>query len=122
MAISKKGLRSIIIDGEKYYWKFKEKIIVFHSEFTNGILTIDFGFFDIWLYVNDEENRPPDFEPKSITPKFVRESVQFALRKGWKENKMEIVFRDGIYKVKEDFNNIKQQWNKKIYKIELSKT
>ena len=101
MAISKKGLRKITVNGQKFYWKFNEKIIVRSDEFKNSLLIIDFGWYDVWLYVNDKENRPPDFEPKIVTPQFVSESISFALAENWKEYKMEIEFTNGLYKKKE---------------------
>lgn len=101
MAISKKGLRNIMVNGQKFYWKFNEKVIVSSDEFKNSLLIIDFGWYDVWLYVNDKENRPPDFEPKSVTPRFVSESIFFALAEDWKEGKMKIEFTNGRYKKKE---------------------
>lgn len=101
MAISKKGMRTITVNGQKFYWKFRDKVIVSSSEFENSILIVDFGWFDVWLYVNDKENRPPDFEPKSVTPKFVSESISFAIAEGWREGKMELRFRNGQYNKKE---------------------
>ena len=101
MAISKKGMRSIIVNGQKFNWKFNEKVIVNSDEFKNSLLIIDFGWYDVWLFVNDKKNKPADFEPKSVTPKFVSESISFALAEGWKEGKMEIEFANGEYKKKE---------------------
>ncbi len=100
MAISKKGLRNLVVNGQKFYWKFNEKVIVNSDEFKNGILIIDFGWYDVWLFVNDKENEPADFEPKSVTPKFVSKSISFALVEGWKDGKMEIEFTNGQYKKK----------------------
>ncbi|WP_378174094.1 hypothetical protein [Aquimarina sp. SS2-1] len=100
MAISKKGLRSITVDGQKFYWKFDGKVMVYSDQIKNGLLIVDFGWYDTWLFVNDNDNRPSDFEPKSVTPKFVSESISFALTKGWKEGKMEIEFKKGSYKKK----------------------
>lgn len=101
MAISKKGRRKIIVNGQKFYWKFNEKVFVNFAESKNSLLIVDFGWYDVWLFVNDKENRPPDFEPKSVTPKFVKDAISFALKKGWKEGKMEIMFRRGKYTLKE---------------------
>ena len=97
MAISKKGLRKIIVENHKFYWKFSGKIIVTSEEIKNGHLTVDFCWYDIWLYVNDKENRPPDFEPKIVTPKFVSESISYALNQGWEEGKALLEFRNGNY-------------------------
>ncbi|MBD0404912.1 hypothetical protein [Flammeovirga sp. EKP202] len=99
MAISKKGLRSIIVNRQQFYWKFNGKVIVSSYEFRNSLLIVDFGWYDVWLYVNDKENRPPDFEPKSVTPKFVSDSIIYALTQGWDYGKMEIEFRNGDYKI-----------------------
>ena len=100
MAISKKGLRKTAVDNLKFYWKFNEKVFVISDETKNSLLIVDFGWYDVWLYANDRENRPPDFEPKSVTPKFVSESITYALNKGWDDGKMEIEFRNGDYKKK----------------------
>jgi len=100
MAISKKGLRSITVNGQQFYWKFNGKVIVISDEIKNSFLIVDFGWYDVWLYVNDKENRPPNFEPKSVTPKFVCDSIIYALTQGWDDGKMEIEFRNGDYKIK----------------------
>lgn len=100
MAISKKGLRKIVIEYDVFYWRFNEKVFVNSEKYKNSLLIVDFGWHDVWLYVNDKENQLPDFEPKSVTPKFVRESIFFALSKGWKEGKMGIEFTNGNYQVK----------------------
>lgn len=100
MTVSKKELRKINVRGINYYWKFNEKVYVFDDVVKGSLLIVDFGWYDVWLYVNDKENRPPDFEPKSVTPKFVRESILFAITKGWDKGKMEIEFRNGKYKLK----------------------
>lgn len=100
MAISKKGLRKINVEGKNYYWKFNEKVYIVGDGIAGSLLIVDIGWYDVWLYVNDKENRPPDFEPKSVTPKFVSESILFALTQGWDKGKMEIEFRNGNYKLK----------------------
>ena len=100
MAISKKCLRKIAVDNRKFYWKFNEKVFVISDETKNSLLIVDFGWYDVWLYTNDRGNRPPDFEPKRVTPKFVSESITYALNQGWDDGKMEIEFRNGDYKRK----------------------
>lgn len=100
MAIPKKGLRKIVVDNREFYWKFNEKIFVTSDEANNSLLIVDFGWYDVWLYANDKENSPPDFEPKSVTPQFVSESITYALIQGWDDQKMEIEFRNGHYKKK----------------------
>lgn len=99
MALAKKGSRKIVVDGKQFRWKFREIISVVPEEGPKGILTIDFGYYDVWDYANDEENRPPDFEPQLATPSFVAQSIKYAMSKGWEQGKMEIKFRNGIYSV-----------------------
>ena len=101
MAISKKGFRKITVDKRVFYWKFSEKVLVTCDEIKNSLLIVDFGWYDVWLYVNDKENRPSDFEPKTVTPKFVSESISFALKNGWKDGKIEIEFKSGLYSKKQ---------------------
>jgi len=55
MAISKKGFRKIIVDERLFYWKFNKKIFVISNKIRNSLLIIDFGWYDVWLYVNDKE-------------------------------------------------------------------
>lgn len=100
MAISKKGLRKIIVDNQEFYWKFNEKVFVFSEEAKNRLLIVDFGWYDVWLYLNNQGDRPPDFAPKNVTPKFISESITYALAQGWEDGKMEIEFRNGAYKKK----------------------
>jgi hypothetical protein len=37
--------------------------------------------------MNDKKNRPPDFEPKIVTPEFVRLEIKFALENKWDTKK-----------------------------------
>ena len=99
MAISTKGLRAIIVSKQEFYWKFNGKIFIYSNLIKNMSLIVDFGWYDNLLFVNDIENRPPDFNPKVATPKFVGESIAFALSQGWQEGKMEIEFKNGLYKI-----------------------
>jgi len=98
MAISKKGLRKIVVADKTYYWRFTERIWVINEE-EKRTLQIDFGWYDKWLYVNDKENRPPDFEPQTVTPKFVSSSILFAIENGWTKNNMQLSYRDGKYEI-----------------------
>ncbi|MCB9222748.1 MAG: hypothetical protein H6582_01120 [Crocinitomicaceae bacterium] len=92
MAIAKKGFRKIVVNGLPFHWKFNEKIIIAGGENGNGLLTVDFGWYDIWLYVNDQENEPPPYEPKRVTPEFVKKCIVFALSKEWKPDQSSSVF------------------------------
>jgi hypothetical protein len=80
---NKRGFRKITIDGRNFYWKLDHVIDVRPESKQQNKLTIDFGWFDTWLYMNDKENRPPDFAPRNVTPAFVRLAIQFALKHEW---------------------------------------
>lgn len=100
MAISKKGLRSIVVNGEIFFWKFNKKVFVTSNNPDNSLLIIDFGWYDVWDYANSADQRPPDFEPKIATPKFVSSSVLYALNNGWQKGTLEIKYREGNYFLK----------------------
>lgn len=102
MALSRKGLRPIVVDGNNFHWKFAGKVFVIPDEDEKSLLTIDFGRFDVWLYVNDAENRPPEFEPRVVTPKFVAESIQYAKTIGWPKGRIEIEFKEACYRLKQN--------------------
>ena len=97
MAISRKGFRKIVVDSKHYLWKFNKEIIVVESP-TQAYLTIDFGWYDEWLYIKNPENAPPDFKPRSVTPKFVRQGITFAKSHDWKQH-MKLKFANNIFTV-----------------------
>jgi hypothetical protein len=33
---------------------------------------INIGYFDVWLYIKDDENKPEGYEPKIVTPSFIK--------------------------------------------------
>ena len=97
MAISKKELRKITVEDRQFYWRFNGKVFIIPEENPNRLLVVDFGWYDVWDHIHDGENRPPDFEPQIATPKFVRDSILYALSLGWNESKMEIQYKNGTY-------------------------
>lgn len=52
-----------------------------------------YRWFDEWLYINDKESRPADFQPKIITPAFVRQAILSGLENGWDIQKKSGLFR-----------------------------
>lgn len=109
MAVAKKGLRKIVVQDQTFYWKFNEKIIIMGGENGSGLLITDFGWFDVWLYVNDKKNRPEPHEPQQVTPEFVSKCIQYALAEKWNpENStaMNIYYRNNEFSLtKPDSNN-----------------
>lgn len=99
MAIAKKGLRIIVVEGKTFSWKFNEKVFVTSEE--DGLLVVDFGWYDVWLYVNKVE-KPPEFTPAIATPGFVRQAILFAISEGWQAQQMEMQFRNGTFRMIEN--------------------
>lgn len=79
----KRGFRKIVVDGREFSWRFKRKIQICPASNKDNKLVVDFGWYDGWLYLNDRANTPPDYEPKVVTPEFVRKAIEFALAQGW---------------------------------------
>lgn len=98
---NKTGFRKITVEEQIFNWKFAEIIDIRPENNMNNKLEVDFGYYDVWLYVNDKENRPPDFDPKSITPKFVKNAIDYAIINGWninsKNQKTRLIYRDNMF-------------------------
>ena len=101
----KKGFRKIIVDDTTYNWRFSDSIEIRPEQNQSNKLEIDFGYFDPWLYVNDPENKPEEFEPKVVTPGFIKKVIKNAIQLGWnvKEgNKLtKLKYSNGIFEVTE---------------------
>ena len=99
----KRGFRAIKVENIDFNWCFLGLIDVRPDKQKSNMLTINFGWYDDWLYVNDKENEPPEFEPVIVTPKFVSESIKFALDNGWDVEKanqnFKVTYRDKKFKV-----------------------
>lgn len=98
----KRGFRKIMIDGITYSWRFSDFVEIRPAHNQTNRLEINFGYFDHWLYVNDKENAPEDFDPKIITPNFIRKSVLNAIRLGWDVDNgndlKKLNYNNGIFK------------------------
>jgi hypothetical protein len=90
----KRGFRKIIIDDNVFNWRFNSQIEVCPATFKDNKLIVDFGWFDSWLYINDKLSIPPEYDPKVVTPSFVRKVVEFALIHNW-----DITAQTGVTKV-----------------------
>jgi hypothetical protein len=101
---NKKGFRTITFKEQKFNWRFSDKIDIRPELQKNNKLIVDFGWFDELLYLNDEVNRPPDFEPKTVTPEFVRQAISFALEHNWEIGKtnenFELKYKNGKFEIK----------------------
>lgn len=103
--MKKRRFRPIKVENLDFNWRFQGIIDVRPNGNKNNSLTIDFGWYDVWEFVNDKENEPSRFEPKVVTPKFVSDSIKFALNNGWDierhNSKLKIVYKDKNYKIVE---------------------
>ena len=103
MALPKKknGFRSITVNGAGYNWKFEKKIDIRPKTNKNNKLIVDFGWYDVWLFVNDKENEPLEYEPKKVTPAFVRKSIIEAIKLGWNSDGLKgefnLRYKDGKF-------------------------
>ncbi|MCA5005218.1 hypothetical protein [Sphingobacterium bovistauri] len=84
--MTRRNFRKIVIEDKVYKWQFNSIIQICPEGLYNNKLEIDFGYYDSWLYVNDKENEPEDYEPKIVTPDFVRLGIETALQMGWNPN------------------------------------
>ena len=101
----KKGFRKIVVDNVAFNWRFSELIEIRPEGNQTNQLEVDFGYFDSWLYANDNANAPENYEPKIITPSFVKKSIESAIMLGWNletKNKLKkLKYRNGKFGVVE---------------------
>ena len=102
----KKGFRKITIDNKIYNWRFLGSIEIRPEGNQSNKLEIDFGYFDSWLHVNDDSNKPEDYEPKIVTPNFIKKSIENAIKLGWntetKNTLKKLKYRNGIFQTVEE--------------------
>jgi hypothetical protein len=102
---NKRGFRNISIEGQNFNWRHAGVLDIRPALQKGNRLIVDFGWFDELLYVNDKENRPVDFEPKALTPAFVRQAVLFALSQGWDIQKkigvLQLKYNNGRFEIKD---------------------
>lgn len=92
MAFNKKGKRKIIVNEQTFYWSLSFDyyipvpalcLSVMTEEKTNSRLSCYFNYsqsLDNWI----------------ITPKVVRQSIDYAIKKGWRPNSKESFFLEGM--------------------------
>ncbi|MFN8577064.1 MAG: hypothetical protein U0354_09425 [Candidatus Sericytochromatia bacterium] len=83
----RRGFRTITIDNELFDWRFSGNIDIRPKNNKSNKLIINIGYYDIWLYVNDNV-KPPDFETKIVTPEFIKKCIISAIELGWDINKL----------------------------------
>jgi len=83
----KRGFRKIVINDKAFNWRMNyiSSLVEVRPAFNkDNKLSIDFGWWSRWLYINDAKSiRPPAYEPEVITPGFVKKAIEFALSQNW---------------------------------------
>lgn len=77
-----KGFRIIEVENKRFWWKFSGGVDIRPEGNLSNKLMVNFGWYDVWACVNDN-NKPEDYEPKIITPKFIRQAIIFGLMNDW---------------------------------------
>ena len=83
----KRGFRKIVVDSVEFNWRLnyniENNIEVCPSAHRDNKLIVDIGWYDAWLYVDSRTVKPPAYEPKIVTPAFIRTVIEFALANSW---------------------------------------
>lgn len=89
------NFRKIVVNEMDFNWLFHNIIKIRPDNQRQNNLEINFGYYDSWLYVNDKENEPADYEPQVIKPAFIRKCIEEAIKLGWNTD-----LKSGLFKVK----------------------
>lgn len=92
-------LRPIVVDGQRFRWRFDERLVVIPAEGSRPQLYVDWGWRD-WC-----EPEGPGGEPYVVTPRFVAEAIRFGLTRGWgsepASKPMHLTLEDGNFREKD---------------------
>ena len=72
------GLRPIAVEGQRFRWRFDQRLVIIPEGRSGPQLIVEWGWRD-WF---EPEGAGP--EPQILTPRFVAKAVRFALGEGWK--------------------------------------
>ena len=102
----KKGFRKIVVGNTAFNWRFSEIIEIRPDGNQTNKLEVDFGYFDPWLYANYDVSNRENYEPKIITPSFVKKLIENAILLGWNietPNRLKkLKYRNGKFDLLED--------------------
>jgi hypothetical protein len=92
---NKRGFRKIIVDSQPFSWRFSSGLIdIRPASYKGNKLLVDFGWWDPFAYFG-ADTVPPPFEPKVVTPVFVKQAIEFGIASGLDNNS-----KTGIFNVK----------------------
>lgn len=109
MALSKKGSRRVIVDGEQYTWKVRRRP-TYDQGLAHGPLTFTAeksGATGSILVVDTKAARPDNWvlaPSMTITPAYVAESIREAIKRGWLAEQKSSPF-NLEFSIKEFFDN-----------------
>ncbi|MGV0919041.1 hypothetical protein ACTS94_01430 [Empedobacter falsenii] len=106
------SFRKIVVNEIGFHWMFHHIIKIRPDHQRQNKLDIDFGYYDSWLFVNDKENEPADYEPKVITPAFIRKCIEEAINMGWNPD-----LKSGLFKLKYHNKTFIKDNNHEAHKI-----
>ena len=102
MAIAKKALRKVVVDGVEYYWKLNGPVLIFPVEGKFSQLSVDFGWDESWYYQGvPADETAVQFKMRSVTPKFVTAAIAYALSQGWKQGNMKLDYKGESFNLAE---------------------
>ncbi|MGM5630594.1 hypothetical protein O2K51_06780 [Apibacter raozihei] len=102
----KKKFRDITVKKETYEWQFLTVIRIKVKNNSSYTLTVDIGWYDVWLYINSLP--PDDCELWQVTPQFVHDAIIFALDNGWKKRfkQLSIKYKNKMFLFSEKNNKL----------------
>ena len=101
MAINRKGMRPINVEGDVYLWRFGADIVSIFQETPFGEIRVTYGFIPSIEDLGDSERlaRIDKFEANAITPAFIARAIQFARRHDWKDGRIELDYKNSQFSV-----------------------
>ncbi len=101
MAINRKGLRVINVEGQEYLWRFGRDILSVFQEYPFGEISVEYGYIPSVDDMGDykRQSRTDFFEAHSITPSFIRRVILFAKSQNWEKGKLGLTYQDSEFKV-----------------------
>ncbi|MBX7171798.1 MAG: hypothetical protein K1X72_12630 [Pyrinomonadaceae bacterium] len=122
MAFSNKGKRKITLGKDVFYWisDFRTDILrltIMTEEKAHSRLICEFEYKDFWYYfkqfVEDQNIKTPNW---NLSPKIVRQAIDYAILKGWKpfEKGKDFVLKDMENKIKIEESEVFSEITKNI--------
>lgn len=101
MAINRKGMRPINVEGDVYLWRFGADIVSIFQEDPFGENRINYGYIPAIDDLGNEDRlgRTDTLQAPSITPAFIRRAILFAKKQNWNSGKLSLIYKYGKFAV-----------------------